>query len=229
MEIELLKLICQNCGSKIQSLKSDNLHFCSVCGKGYYVSGVKFVEVNVVYAEERINKDFKKINLPFWSVETDIDFEKRTKEQTENIIKMFIQENYEIIINKGSLDNPVSKKIEFIIPAFGTTNRYLLLDNIGLYYTLNKFDIKEVKPSNMLGGKYRIEDIIPILKSFICSIFKRKEMIMDKQINFNILKSRILGIPFYIEDKILIDGIYGKNIFLDAVENIDEMLRCLNF
>ncbi len=227
MEIELIKLVCPNCGSKIQSLKSDNLHFCAVCGKGYYLKDRKFVEIKTIFVKEQIKNDSKKIYLPFWDLKTDIDFEGKTLQETANIIKMFIEENYEIVMRKEDLTDMGSKQIEFIIPAFGTTNRYLLLDNIGLFYTLNKFNFEEEKPYNMLGGKYRIEDLIPVLKSFLFSLFKRKEMLIDKKINFNIIENKILGIPFYIQDKILVDGIYGKNMFLDAVENIEEILGIL--
>lgn len=227
MEIELLKLVCPNCASKIQSLKSDNLHFCSVCGKGFYLRDRKFVEIKTIFIKEHIKNDSEKVYLPFWDLKTDIDFEGKTFQETVNIIKIFIEENYEIIVKKEQLDNMEYKQIEFIIPAFGTTNRYLLLDNMGLYYTLNKFDFEEGKPFNMLGGKYRIEDLIPILKSFLFSMFKRKEMIIDKKIYFNIIENKILGIPFFIQEKILIDSIYGKKMFLDAVENIGEILGIL--
>uniref|UniRef100_A0A7C4UFZ4 Uncharacterized protein n=1 Tax=candidate division WOR-3 bacterium TaxID=2052148 RepID=A0A7C4UFZ4_UNCW3 len=222
MEIELLKLICKNCGSRIVSLKSDNLHFCSKCGKGYYVDNIDFREIETIYVKEKINKNLRKIYLPFWYVKTIIEFEGISINETVNIIKIFFENKEEIVFNKRE---NINNEMEFIIPAFGTTNRYLLLDNIGIFYTLNRFDYERTEPFNMVCGKYRPSDLIPILKSFLYATFSKKELIIDKKINFNIRENKILGISFFIEDKILIDSIYGKQIFLDAVENIQDALK----
>ena len=227
MEIELLPLICPECGSKIISTKNDNIHFCSGCGRAFTIKKGEWRPIKTIYARPSLpSPDGKYIYLPFWAIRTRLSFKEKPKIDAiilneDTPLNPFLEGKISVILNK-----PDAKvNIDFFIPAFGTTNRYLLMDNIGLEYTKDPPEIHIDKPKEMLGGKYNIEDALVIAKSLLLTMQEDSRILIKYKFDLTPLKYFVIGIPFYTEESFFVDALKGKRMFTDGVENIEEILK----
>jgi len=206
MEIRLVPLRCPECYEKIPAGERENVYFCPSCGKGFEVEKGEWREMEVVYASSR-EKPF--VYLPFWWIEYSI----KAKEKREEV-EAFFKETAPFLFNALK-----EKKVKVWIPAFGTTNRYLLLDDIGLHFTLSP---PEIKPGNfhpMKYGKYPLKEAVEIGKLIlagICGDF----MVFERRLDVEFLNGKIVGIPFAREKGILRELLTGKRMFADAVEGV---------
>ena len=229
MEIELLPLVCPDCGSPIKSTKNDNVHFCSGCGKAYVVKKGEWKPIKTIYAKPILpSPDNNYIYLPFWGIRTILSFEEKPKPEAvivetevDNPFSAFLQKKISVILKEPD----AKTTMDFFIPGFGTTNRYLLMDNIGLEYTREPPDIHITGPKEMCGGKYSLEDIIVIAKALLLTMQEDSRFFIKYRFNLTPVKFFVIGVPFYKENEFFIDALKGKRMFYDAVENIDEIMK----
>ena len=123
-------------------------------------------------------------------------------------------------------EKPIEKMM-FFVPAFGVTNRYQLMDQPGLRFTVNPPKIISGSPKDMVGAEYTLEDAIELAKDMFLSIqFQTDSGITglgDADIEFDCKKARIAGIPFYEEEGMLIDALEGYKIFKNALKEWDRI------
>jgi predicted RNA-binding Zn-ribbon protein involved in translation (DUF1610 family) len=219
-DIKLIPLRCPECGIDIESQEDDVVHFCSNCGLGFEVSLDKFRKVDIVFVKPRTKVKTKTLYyLPMWQISTDIYIEKKydvdiTQLPPEILTDERFSQFFVNLFNKEK----AKERMTFFVPAFGVTNRYQLMDEPGFKFTIEPPELESDSPKDMVGAQYSLEDAKEIAKTMFLSIQSNTSAsIMDADIVFDFGKARIVGIPFYEEEAMLVDAIKGYRIFKDAL------------
>jgi len=222
MEIKLLPLECPNCGEGISSCDRDNLFFCINCGKGYEVEKGGWKEIKVYYARP-VLRGKPSYYLPFWVIRTRVSLEKVIRIDSSQLTKEVLT-NPDFVSTLRMLFEKRNSTVtmDFFLPSFGTTNRYLLMDNLGMIFTASPPKITPTSPQPMFGGKYRFVDAAKLIESVLFSI-EKGNILFDYEFKIEPLKKMIIGIPFMKKESFLIDALKGRKIFYDAVEGIEEI------
>ena len=115
----------------------------------------------------------------------------------------------------------------FFVPAFGVNNRYQLMDQPGLRFTIEPPELKSDSPKDMVGAEYSLEDAIELAKDMFLSIQYKPTSgltgIKGTDIIFDYKKARIIGIPFYEEKGMLVDALKGYKIFKNALKGWEKI------
>jgi len=224
MEIKLLPLICPECGRDIIACEQDNLYFCSGCGKGFEITGGEWKEVETIYARPVIQSSSSSIYLPFWFLKTKVKLEQSVSIKDIEVVEA-VSRIPEFNTKLTELLEPKNSEIlmDFFVPAFGTTNRWLLMDDIGFAYTVSPPEIHEDASKEMVGGKYSPEDALKLCNSILFSIEGKTSRLLGCDFKIELITHKIIGVPFFTEGTFLVDGLTGNKTFIDAVENFEEI------
>lgn len=229
IDIKLIPLRCPDCGNDIQSGEDDIVHFCSNCGSGYEVILDKLKKVKVVFAKPQEEIENKKMYyLPMWQILSKISIDKKpkidisqipTEIMSNDLFASFLAE----LINK---EKPIDKMM-FFVPAFGVTNRYQLMDQPGYLFTVKTPKFKKDSPKDMVGAEYSLEDAVELAKVMFLSIQYHTDKglmgLKGADITFDYEKARIVGIPFYEKEGMLVDGLRGYKIFKNALKDWEKI------
>ncbi|MEA1913645.1 MAG: hypothetical protein U9N06_07485 [candidate division WOR-3 bacterium] len=227
-DIKLIPLRCPECGGAIDSKEEDRIHFCSVCGSGFQVVGDKFKKVDVLYAKPQITLENKIFYyLPMWEILTTVSLKMKYSVNLEDLPEEIIRNRkFSELLTSLFNEKEAKKKMIFFVPAFGVTNRYHLMDQPGFQFTVNPPKLEKDSPKNMVGAEYSLEDAEEIAKVMFLSIRAHTRAdILDANINFDFHRYRIVGIPFFEEKGMLVDGIKGYRIFKDALRDWDRLKK----
>ena len=228
-DIKIIPLRCPDCGNDIESGEDDVVHFCTNCGSGYEIILGKFKKINVFFAkaeESLYNKTL--YYLPMWQILGRISVNKKQSIDLNQLPKEILSnerftKHLSDLLNK---EKPIEKML-FFVPAFGVTNRYQLMDQPGLLFTMKPPVLKSDSPKDMVGAEYSLEDAIELAKDMFLSIqYKTNSGLTgtgDADIIFNYKKARIVGIPFYEEKGMLVDGLRGYKIFKNALKEWEKI------
>lgn len=224
MEIKLLPLICPECGRDIIACERDNLYFCSGCGRGFEVRGGDWKSIETKYAKPLIEFSTSPIYLPFWHLKTEVKFEQSVSMKDISIVEAVLKFP-EFTDKMTKLLEPKNSEVsmDFFVPAFGTTNRWLLMDDIGLFYTISSPEIVQNTPKEMVGGKYSADDALKLCNSILFSIESKTSKLIGYDFEISLKSYKIIGVPFFENNVFLIDGLMGKKIFADGIENFEEI------
>ncbi|MEO0293064.1 MAG: hypothetical protein ABIN61_02440 [candidate division WOR-3 bacterium] len=225
-ELELIPLKCPECGENIESGEEDLVHFCSFCGNGFEVVYNKIRKIDVLFAKpEREVRNKKIYYLPMWRIPTNIYIEKKFNIKI-NQLPSEILSNEKFAKSLIDLFNKekAQKKITFFVPAYGVTNKYLLSDQPELHFTITQPEIIPDSPKDMVGAEYSLEDAKELAKVMFFSIqMQTKSFFKEEDVNFEFIDGNIVGVPFYEEGGMLIDGIKGCKIFKDSLTKWDKI------
>lgn len=223
-DIKLIPLRCPDCGRDIESGEDDLVHFCSNCGKGFEVIQDKLKKINVIFAKpEEKFAGVKLYYLPMWQILSRVSVKRKHNIDVSQLPREILANKrftsvYTELLNK---EKPIEKMV-FFVPAFGVTNRYQLMDQPGLRFTVNPPDLKSDSPKNMIGAEYSLSDAIELAKDMFLSIQFQTDTgitgLKDVDVTFGYKKARIAGIPFYEEEGMLIDALEGYKIFKNALK-----------
>lgn len=224
-DIKLIPLRCPDCGANIESGEDDLVHFCTNCGSGFEVTLDKYKKVKVIFVKPKEEFSNRKLYyLPMWQILSRISVKKKHNIDISQLPKEVLANErftdlYAELINK---EKPIEKMV-FFVPAFGVNNRYQLMDQPGLKFTINPPKLKSDSPKNMIGAEYSLEDAIELAKDMFLSIQYQTDQgttgLKDADMKFEYKKSRIAGIPFYEEKGMLIDALKGYQIFKNALKD----------
>lgn len=227
-EIKLIPLRCPECGSDIDSREDDRIFFCMNCGKGFQLEGDKFKEIGVLYAKPEIEVNSKQLYyLPMWQILTEVSLQKKyvidPEELPEEILK---KKKFTKMLTGLFNEERARKKMIFFVPAFGVTNRYHLMDHPGFQFTVDPPKLKKGRPRDMVGAEYSFEDAVEIARVMFLSIQSHTGRdILEAEVEYNFIRYRIAGIPFFEDEGMLVDGIKGFRIFKDALKDWDSLKR----
>jgi predicted RNA-binding Zn-ribbon protein involved in translation (DUF1610 family) len=225
IDIKLIPLRCPDCGKDIESGEGDVVHFCSNCGSGFEVVQDKLKKVSIIFAkpeEDFVNK--KLYYLPMWQILSEISVDKKPGIDISQIPSEILSNDrftsfLAELLNK---EKPVDKMI-FFVPAFGITNRYQLMDQPGYLFTVEPPKFEKDSPKDMVGAEYSLEDAVELAKVMFLSIQYHTDKglmgLKGADITFDSQKARIVGIPFYEEKGMLVDGLRGYKIFKNALKD----------
>jgi len=224
IDIKLIPLRCPDCGQDIESGEDDLVHFCSNCGGGFEVLQDKLKKVNVIFAKPKEEFASKKLYyLPMWQILSGISVKKKHNIDVSQLPKEILANErfaslFSELLNK---EKPIEKMI-FFVPAFGVTNRYQLMDQPGLQFTVNPPKLESDSPKDMVGAEYSLEDAIELAKDMFLSIQYQTDTglmgLKGSDITFDYKKARIAGIPFYEEKGMLVDSLEGYKIFKNGLK-----------
>jgi predicted RNA-binding Zn-ribbon protein involved in translation (DUF1610 family) len=233
-DINLIPLRCPDCGRDIESGEDDLVHFCSNCGKGFEVIQDELKKINVIFAKPK--EEFAGVKLyylPMWQILSRVSVKRKHSIDVSQLPREILANErftsvYTELLNK---EKPIEKMV-FFVPAFGVTNRYQLMDQPGLRFTVNPPELKSDSPKNMIGAEYSLSDAIELARDMFLSIQFQTDTgitgLKDADVTFDYKKARIAGIPFYEEEGMLIDALEGYKIFkngLKAWERIKSKLE----
>ena len=228
-DIKIIPLRCPDCGADIESGEDDVVHFCTNCGYGYEVLMEKFKKVNVFFAKPEEDLENKKLYyLPMWQILSRISVNKKQNIDVSQLPREILAnerfaKHLSDLLNK---EKPIEKMI-FFVPAFGVTNRYQLMDQPGLRFTIEPPELKSDSPKDMVGAEYALEDAIELAKDMFLSIQyqinPKLTNIGDADIIFDYKKARIVGFPFYEEKGMLVDALRGYKIFKNALKGWEKL------
>jgi predicted RNA-binding Zn-ribbon protein involved in translation (DUF1610 family) len=233
-DINLIPLRCPDCGRDIESGEDDLVHFCSNCGKGFEVIQDELKKINVIFAKPK--EEFAGVKLyylPMWQILSRVSVKRKHSIDVNQLPREILANErftsvYTELLNK---EKPIEKMV-FFVPAFGVTNRYQLMDQPGLRFTVNPPELKSDSPKNMIGAEYSLSDAIELARDMFLSIQFQTDTgitgLKDADVTFDYKKARIAGIPFYEEEGMLIDALEGYKIFkngLKAWERIKSKLE----
>jgi predicted RNA-binding Zn-ribbon protein involved in translation (DUF1610 family) len=228
-DIKIIPLRCPDCGNDIESGEDDVVHFCTNCGYGYEVVLEKFKKVNVFFAKPEEGLDNKRLYyLPMWQILSRISVNKKRSIDIGQLPKEILAnerltKHLSDLLNK---EKPIEKMF-FFVPAFGVTNRYQLMDQPGLRFTIEPPRLEKCSPKDMVGAEYSLEDAIELAKDMFLSIQYKTNNgltgIGGADIIFNYKKARIVGIPFYEEKGMLVDALRGYKIFKNALKGWEKL------
>jgi hypothetical protein len=225
-DIKLIPLRCPECGVDIESEEDDVVHFCSNCGSGFEVSLDKFKKVDVIFVKPAVEVGNRILYyLPIWQISTNIYIEKKYNiDITQLPPEILIDERFGRFFVDLFSKEKAKERMTFFVPAFGVTNRYQLMDEPGFKFTIEPPELGSDSPKDMMGAKYSLEDAIELAKVMFLSIQSNTSAsIMDAEIVFDFGKARIVGIPFYEEEAMLVDAIKGYRIFKDALSEWEKI------
>jgi predicted RNA-binding Zn-ribbon protein involved in translation (DUF1610 family) len=233
-DIKLISLRCPDCGQGIESGDDDVVHFCANCGKAFEVIQDKFKKVGVIFAKPKEEyAEVKLYYLPMWQILSRISIKKKHSIDVSQLPREILANRrfasvYAELLNK---EKPIEKMI-FFVPAFGVTNRYQLMDQPGLKFTVNPPELKSDSVKNMVGAEYSLLDAIELAKDMFLSIQYKTDTgltgLRDSDIKFDYKKARIAGIPFYEEKGMLIDALQGHRIFKNGLKAWDRIKEKLD-
>jgi hypothetical protein len=114
--MRVTRLVCGNCGLALSGLRSDQVFFCSNCGRGWSIGndGLKPVEVQC-----RAGAD-SPLPVPFWQVRATVHVLKRTVRNDFTSTGITFGSRYESDLLKGrstETGSPAEKRT-FLFPAF---------------------------------------------------------------------------------------------------------------
>jgi hypothetical protein len=223
-DIKLIPLCCPDCGRDIESGEDDLVHFCTNCGKGFEVIQDKLKKVGVIFAKPKEEFADKKLYyLPMWQILSRVSVKKKHSIDVSQLPREILANErftnvYTDLLNK---EKPIEKML-FFVPSFGVTNRYQLMDQPGLRFTVNPPELKSDSPKNMIGAEYSLSDAIELAKDMFLSIQFQMDTgitgLKDADVTFDYKKARIAGIPFYEEKGMLVDALQGNKIFKNALK-----------
>lgn len=229
IDIKLIPLRCPDCGQDIESGEDDVVHFCANCGKSFEVIQDKLKRVSVIFAKPGEEASEKKLYyLPMWQILSKISVKKKHSIDVNQLPREILANKrftsvYADLLNK---EKPIEKMI-FFVPAFGVTNRYQLMDQPGLQFTMDPPKLRGGSVKNMVGAEYSLEDAIELAKDMFLSIQFKTDMgikrLEDADIKFDYKKARVAGIPFYEEKGMLVDALKGYKIFKNALKAWDRL------
>lgn len=225
-DIKLIPLRCPECGSDIESKEDDVVHFCSNCGSGFEVSLDKFKKIDVVFVKPETKVKTKTLYyLPMWQISTNIYIEKKYNiDITQLPPEILLDERFSRFFVELFNKKKAKDRMTFFVPAFGVTNRYQLMDEPGFKFTVEPPELENDSPKDMVGAQYSLEDAKEIAKVMFLSIQSHTSAsIMDADVVFDFGKARIVGIPFYEEEAMLVDAIKGYRIFKDALKEWEKI------
>jgi predicted RNA-binding Zn-ribbon protein involved in translation (DUF1610 family) len=225
-DIKLIPLRCPECGVDIESEEADAVHFCSNCGSGFEVSLDRFKKIDIIFVKPEVEVKNKFLYyLPMWKISTNIYIEKKYNIDINQLPpEILLDERFSRFFVELFNKKKAKDRITFFVPAFGVTNRYQLMDEPGFGFTVEPPELKSDSPKDMVGAQYSLEDAKEIAKIMFLSIQSNTSAsIMDADIVFDFGKARIVGIPFYEEEGMLIDAIKGYRIFKDALSEWEKI------
>lgn len=223
-DIKLIPLRCPSCGQDIESGDGDLVHFCSNCGDGFEALRDRLKKINVIFAKPE--EEFAGVRLyylPMWQILSRVSVKKKHSIDVSQLPKEILENErfasvYAELLNE---EKPIEKMI-FFVPAFGVTNRYQLMDQPGLRFTVNPPKLESDSPKTMIGAEYSLQDAIELAKDMFLSIQFQTDSgitgLEDADIKFDCKKARIAGVPFYEEKGMLVDALEGYKIFKNALK-----------
>lgn len=233
-DIKLIPLRCPDCGKDIRSGEDDLVHFCSSCGSGFEVDLDKFKKVHVLFVKPQKEIENKKFYyLPMWQILSKVSIDKKPGIDVSQIPKEVLSDERftSFLVGLIKKEEPIDKMM-FFVPAFGVTNRYQLMDQPGYLFTVTPPTFESDSPKDMVGAEYSLEDAVELAKVMLLSIQYHTDKglmgLRGADITFNYEKARIVGIPFYEEEGMLVDALRGYRIFKNALkdwENIRSKLE----
>jgi len=229
IDIKLIPLRCPDCGNDIQSDEDDVVHFCTNCGSGYEVVLGKFKKVNVFFAKPEKESAGKRLYyLPMWQILSRISVKKSHNVDVSQLPEEILTSERFVNLFSDLLnrEKPIEKMV-FFVPAFGVTNRYQLMDQPGFRFTIEPPELKRGSSEDMVGAEYSLEDAIELAKDMFLSIQYQTNRglkgLTGEDITFDCKKARIVGVPFYEEKGMLVDGLKGYKIFKNALKNWEKI------
>ncbi len=228
-DIKLIPLRCPDCGKDIESGEDDLVHFCTNCGSGFEVVLDKLKKVHVLFVKPQKEVENKRLYyLPMWQILSKVSIDKKPGIDVSQIPKEVLSDERftSFLVGLIKKEKPIDKMM-FFVPAFGVTNRYQLMDQPGYLFTVTPPKFESDSPKDMVGAEYSLEDAVELAKVMLLSIQYHTDKglmgLRGADITFNYEKARIVGIPFYEEEAMLVDALRGYRIFKNALKDWEDI------